>query len=74
MKQFYQWRWKVEEFHKAWKSGCGGEALRMPFADNLRRTLQIMAFVGVYSLLAPDIYVWDDQKFKTEILPSATSG
>jgi len=48
VKRFYQYRWKVEEFHKAWKSGCGGEALRMPFADNLRRMLQILAFVAVY--------------------------
>jgi len=54
VKQFYQWRWKVEEFHKAWKSGCGGEALQMPFADNLRRTLQILAFVGVYLLQLRD--------------------
>lgn len=55
VKQFYQWRWKVEEFHKAWKSGCGGEALQMPFADNLRRTLQILAFVGVYLLQLRDL-------------------
>lgn len=55
VKQFYQWRWKVEDFHKAWKSGCGGEALRMPFADNLRRTLQILAFVGVYLLQLRDM-------------------
>lgn len=54
VKRFYQYRWKVEEFHKAWKSGCGGEALRMPFADNLRRMLQILAFVAVYLLQLRD--------------------
>ena len=54
VQRYYQHRWKVEEFHKAWKSGCGGEALRMPFADNLRRMLQVLAFVAVYLLQLRD--------------------
>jgi len=55
VQRFYQYRWKVEEFHKSWKSGCGGEALRMPFADNLRRMLQILAFVAVFLVQLRDL-------------------
>ena len=43
----YSQRWQVEEFHKAWKSGCKVEDQRQQTPENLRRMAQIRAFVAV---------------------------
>ena len=43
----YTTRWRIEDFHKAWKTGAGVERLRMASADNLERSASILAFVGV---------------------------
>ena len=43
----YALRWRVEEFHKAWKSGAGIEQRRMQSADNLERMAVVLAFVAV---------------------------
>jgi hypothetical protein len=67
VQKIYQRRWKIEEYHKAWKSGCGGEALRMPYADNLQRMLQILAFVAVYLLQLRDA-AQDDPELSCEAL------
>ena len=42
----YALRWRVEDFHKAWKSGAGVEARRRQTADNLERIAVMLAFVG----------------------------
>lgn len=39
-------RWQVEEFHKAWKSGCRVEEQRQQTPANLQRMAQIRAFVA----------------------------
>ena len=45
---YYEKRWKIEDFHKVWKSeGTGVEALRMQYADNLERMSVIMAFIAI---------------------------
>ncbi|MEQ1882673.1 MAG: IS4 family transposase, partial [Burkholderiales bacterium] len=44
---FYSRRWRIEDFHKAWKSGTHVEALRSRSADNLERGVVILAFVAV---------------------------
>jgi len=45
---YYEARWKVEEFHKAWKSGgTQVEKLRMQSAGNIERMAVILAFVAV---------------------------
>ncbi len=44
---YYTLRWRVEEFHKAWKSGAGVEQRRMQSADNLERMAVVLAFVAV---------------------------
>ncbi len=44
---YYTLRWRVEEFHKAWKSGAGVEKRRMQSADNLERMAVVLAFVAV---------------------------
>lgn len=43
----YSQRWRIEEFHKAWKSGANVEALRPRSANNLERGAVILAFVAV---------------------------
>lgn len=43
----YGLRWRIEEFHKAWKSGAGVEKLRMQRQENLMRMAVILAFVAV---------------------------
>ena len=44
---FYELRWRIEEFHKAWKTGAGVERQRMQSADNLERMAVILMFVAV---------------------------
>ncbi|MDQ6648242.1 MAG: IS4 family transposase [Pseudomonadota bacterium] len=43
----YELRWRIEEYHKAWKSGVGVERQRLQSAPNLERMLVITAFVAV---------------------------
>jgi hypothetical protein len=43
----YSLRWRIEDFHKAWKSGAKVEKQRMQSADNLERVAVILAFIAV---------------------------
>jgi hypothetical protein len=43
----YRLRWRIEEFHKAWKSGAGVEERRLQAPDNIHRLAAILAFVAV---------------------------
>jgi len=43
----YGRRWRIEEFHKAWKSGTQVEGLRPRSAGNLERGIVILAFVAI---------------------------
>ncbi|WP_252179061.1 IS4 family transposase [Endozoicomonas sp. 4G] len=45
--RFYELRWRIEEFHKAWKTGTGVERLRMLSAGNMQRLAVILMFVAV---------------------------
>lgn len=45
--RFYELRWRIEEFHKAWKTGAGVERLRLMCADNLQRLAVILMFIAV---------------------------
>lgn len=47
VQRYYTLRWRIEEFHKAWKTGCGLHEARMRYADNLQRLAQLSAFIGV---------------------------
>lgn len=45
---YYEKRWLIEEFHKAWKSGGAQvEKLRMQCKDNLEKMVVILAFVAI---------------------------
>ncbi len=43
----YSLRWRIEDFHKAWKSGAKVEKQRMQSADNLERVAVILAFIAI---------------------------
>jgi hypothetical protein len=45
--RYYELRWRIEEYHKAWKSGVGVERLRLQSAASLSRMVVITAFVAV---------------------------
>lgn len=45
--RYYELRWRIEEYHKAWKSGVGVERSRLQSAANLERMLVITAFLAV---------------------------
>lgn len=45
---YYERRWLIEEYHKAWKSGgTQVEQLRMQTRENLERMIVILAFIAV---------------------------
>jgi len=45
--QAYTWRWRVEDYHKAWKSGCRVELRRMQNPGPFECLGSILAFVAV---------------------------
>ena len=46
--RYYELRWRIEEFHKVWKSdGTQVEKLRMQKRENLKRVAVIQAFIAV---------------------------
>ena len=45
--RYYELRWRIEEYHKAWKSGVGIERQRFQCAQNLERMLAVTAFLAV---------------------------
>ena len=47
-------RWTVEEFHKAWKTGCRAEQRRLASADRLIPRLGSLAILAVRLLALRD--------------------
>ena len=45
--EYYECRWLIEEFHKAWKTGCSIEQRRLQAPANLERLAAITAHVAV---------------------------
>ncbi|MGZ5029982.1 MAG: IS4 family transposase [Methylobacter sp.] len=45
--RYYALRWRIEDYHKAWKSGVGVERQRFQRVDNLERMLVVTAFLAV---------------------------
>jgi len=43
----YAARWRIEDFHKAWKTSAGAECQRMTEPKNLERAVSILAFIGI---------------------------
>lgn len=54
--RYYELRWRIEEFHRVWKSeGTNVEDLRMQSKENLRRVAVIKAFIAVRLLQLKEI-------------------
>ncbi|MGB5856125.1 MAG: IS4 family transposase, partial [Oceanisphaera sp.] len=54
--RYYELRWRIEEFHRIWKSeGTQVEELRMQTKENVRRTAVIKAFIAVRLLQLKEI-------------------
>ncbi len=53
--RYYECRWRIEDYHKAWKSGVGVERQRFQSAGNLERMLVITAFLAVRLLQLHEI-------------------
>jgi hypothetical protein len=45
--RYYELRWRIEDFHKAWKSGSGVEKLRMQCSNNLEKMIVILSFLAI---------------------------
>jgi len=45
--RYYEMRWRIEDFHKAWKSGSGVEEQRMQSVDHLEKMSVIFSFVAI---------------------------
>ncbi len=59
--RFYELRWRVEEFHKAWKSaGTQVESFRMQTRNNLEKIIVITAFIAVRLLQLRELVVDKD--------------
>ena len=44
---YYECRWLIEEFHKAWKTGCRVETRRLQSLGNLQRFIAVTAPIAV---------------------------
>lgn len=55
--RYYELRWRVEDFHKAWKSsGTGVEELRLQSKSNLQRVAVIQAFVAIRLMQMREVF------------------
>lgn len=45
--RYYELRWRIEDFHKAWKTGTGVEKIRMQPTDNLEKMIVILSFLAI---------------------------
>ena len=45
--RYYELRWRIEDFHKAWKSGVGVEKIRMQTSANLEKMVVILSFLAI---------------------------
>lgn len=63
----YEFRWRIEDFHKVWKTGCGVEELRLRTADNLARAASILAFTAVRLLCLRELTEREPQAPCTQV-------
>lgn len=63
----YRLRWRIEDFHKAWKTGAAVEQRRMQKAGNLERIAVVTAFIAVRLLqLRERLERWQSTPENTE--------
>ena len=54
VKSWYEWRWTVEELHKAMKTGCGIESLCFQHVDRLQPAIGILSILALTLLALRD--------------------
>ena len=54
VKTWYEWRWTIEELHKAMKTGCGLESLCFHAVDRLQPALGILSILALTLLTLRD--------------------
>ncbi|WP_173237817.1 IS4 family transposase [Legionella antarctica] len=64
--RYYELRWRIEDFHKAWKSGTNVELLRMQSADNLEKMIVILSFLAIRLLQLKEYFEPDSQLLDAE--------
>jgi len=63
--RYYELRWRVEEFHKVWKSdGTDVESLRLQSKNNIQRIAIIQAFIAVRLMQLQEICQNNEQAKK----------
>ena len=63
----YELRWRIEDYHKAWKSGVGVEGLRLQSKENLERAGSIFAFIAVKLLQMREIALSNPDELDQDI-------
>lgn len=63
----YELRWRIEDYHKAWKSGVGVEELRLQSRENLERAGSIFAFIAVKLLQMREIALSSPEELNQDI-------
>ena len=64
--RYYELRWRIEDFHKAWKTGTGVEKLRMQTADNLEKMIVILSFLAIRLLQLKEYFEEDSLTLDAE--------
>lgn len=64
---YYELRWRIEDFHKAWKSGAGVERLRLQTKENLERGGSILAFIAVKLLQIREMALEPEKAKKNDL-------
>jgi hypothetical protein len=70
--KFYRMRWRIEVFHKAWKTGAGVERQRMQTAENLERIAVVLAFVAIRLIQLRELFEADAAVRCDQILDKET--
>lgn len=61
--RYYELRWRIEDFHKVWKSGgTQVEKLRMQTRENMERMAVILAFIAVRLMQLKEIITTDSSE------------
>lgn len=64
--RYYELRWRIEDFHKAWKSGTGVENQRMQSPENLEKMIVILSFLAIRLLQLKEYFEYDGFSLQTE--------
>ncbi len=70
--RFYELRWRIEDFHKAWKTGTKVESLRMQSKDNLEKMIVILSFVAIRLLQLKEHFEQDSLSKASDSSPSCS--